>query len=98
MPYAEMEGTWSKLPLIAKHAQENPDLQFTSLAHLLDKRFLMDSFHSLNRNKAVGVDNVSWEPTEWVLRCQPESRIDHHKQKRSNLKRMISHVKVRQEP
>ena len=21
----------------------------------------MDSFHSLNRNKAVGVDNVSWE-------------------------------------
>ena len=61
MPYTEMEGTWSKLPLIAKHAQENPDLQFTSLAHLLDKRFLMDSFHSLNRNKAVGVDNVSWE-------------------------------------
>jgi group II intron reverse transcriptase/maturase len=61
MPYTEMEGTWSKLPLIAKHAREKPDMQFTSLAHLLDKRFLTDSFHSLNRNKAVGVDNVSWE-------------------------------------
>ena len=37
------------------------ELNLTSLAHLLDKRFLMDSFHSLNRNKAVVVDNVSWE-------------------------------------
>ena len=57
MPYAEMDKTESKLVLISKQAAEKPEMQFTSLAHLLNKEFLRQCFYSLNRNKAVGVDN-----------------------------------------
>ncbi len=60
MPYTEMETTEFKLSLIAEHARRNPRLQFTSLAHLLNEAFLRTCFHSLNRNKALGQDNVSW--------------------------------------
>ena len=40
MPYAEMTKTWTKLSLIAGHAQRDPELQFTSLAHLLNEEFV----------------------------------------------------------
>ena len=61
MPYTEMGKTWQALPLISGHAQRDHDLQFTSLAHLLDVEYLRDCYQSLKRNKAVGIDNVSWE-------------------------------------
>ena len=61
LPYPEMDNTWQKLNLIAGHAQRDPDFQFTSLAHLLNEGFLRDSYYMLNRNKAVGVDNVTWQ-------------------------------------
>lgn len=55
-----MKGTWFKLSLISERAKREPELQFTSLAHLLNVNFLEDCYNSLNRNKAVGIDNVSW--------------------------------------
>ncbi len=58
---AESGKTWSKLSLITEHARRDPEFQFTSLAHLLNKEFLRDCHNSLNRNKAVGVDEVGWE-------------------------------------
>lgn len=61
MPHTETGKTWAKLSLISEHAKREPLLRFTSLAHLLDKEFLKDCYNSLNRNKAVGVDEVSWE-------------------------------------
>lgn len=60
MPDAESRYTWSRLSLITEHARKDPGLQFTSLAHLLNKEFLRDCHKSLNRNKAVGIDDVSW--------------------------------------
>ncbi|MEA1972971.1 MAG: group II intron reverse transcriptase/maturase [Candidatus Cloacimonadota bacterium] len=60
MSYPEMKGTWFKLSLISERAVREPELQFTSLAHLLNKSFLEDCYNSLNRNKAVGIDNVNW--------------------------------------
>ena len=60
MPCTEMGKTEIKLALIAGHAKRDPRMQFTSLAHLLNKDFLKQCFYSLNRNKATGVDNVSW--------------------------------------
>ncbi len=60
MPYTEMGKTQLKLTLISGHAKRDPHVQFTSLAHLLDKEFLKQCFHGLNRNKAKGVDNVGW--------------------------------------
>jgi len=60
MSYPEMKGTWFKLSLISERAEKEPNLQFTSLAHLLNVGFLKDCYNSLNRNRAVGIDNVSW--------------------------------------
>ncbi|OQY34196.1 MAG: hypothetical protein B6241_05780 [Spirochaetaceae bacterium 4572_59] len=61
MQYTEIEETWHKLSLISGHARRDHDFQFTSLAHLLNKEYLRDCYKSLKRNKAVGIDNVSWE-------------------------------------
>ena len=61
MQYTEIGETWHKLSLISGHARKDHDFQFTSLAHLLNKEYLRDCYKSLNRNKAVGIDNVSWE-------------------------------------
>lgn len=60
MPYPNVEDTEFKLFLIAKRAQEDKSLKFVSLAHLLNVDFLEKCFRSLNRNKAVGIDNQSW--------------------------------------
>ena len=61
MRYTDIGETWQKLSLISGHARRDPDFQFTSLAHLLNLEYLGDCYKSLNRNKAVGIDNVSWE-------------------------------------
>ena len=61
MRHTDVGKTWQKLSLISEHARRDPDFQFTSLAHLLDVEYLRDCYNSLNRNKAVGIDNVSWE-------------------------------------
>lgn len=49
-----------KLSLISRLASKDKSLQFTSLAHHLNEEHLMESFQSLNRNKALGVDFKSW--------------------------------------
>ena len=59
MPYADMDETWRKLSLITAHAYRDKDFQFTSLTHVLDVEYLRESYKSLNRNKAVGIDKVS---------------------------------------
>lgn len=61
MLHTDVGETWEKLSLITGHAQRDPEFQFTSLAHLLNKEYLRDCYKSLNRNKAVGIDEVSWE-------------------------------------
>ena len=61
MQYTDIGKTWQKLSLISGHARRDPEFQFTSLAHLLNVEYLRDCYKSLNRNKAVGIDNVSWE-------------------------------------
>ncbi len=61
MQYTEIDETWHKLSLISGHARRDRNFQFTSLAHLLNKDYLRDCYNSLKRNKAVGIDNVSWE-------------------------------------
>jgi len=50
-----------KLSLISERAKSDSAFQFTSLAHLLNRDFLEDCFNNLNRNKAKGIDNVSWK-------------------------------------
>ncbi len=61
MQYTDIDGTWHKLSLISGHARRDRNFQFTSLAHLLNVEYLRDCYKSLNRKKAVGIDNISWE-------------------------------------
>ena len=62
MPNTETELiTLMKLPLISERAQQEPNCQFTSLAHLLDERFLMHCYHRLGRDRASGIDGVTWQ-------------------------------------
>jgi len=61
MQYTEIGQTWLKLSLISGHAGRDRTFKFTSLAHLLDVEYLRDCYQSLNRNRAVGIDSVSWQ-------------------------------------
>jgi len=61
MPNTEIGKTWTKLSLIAGRARRDRNFQFTSLMHLLNEDFLRDCYNSLNRNKAVGIDEVTWK-------------------------------------
>ena len=79
MPYTEMGKTWMKLSLISGHARRDHTFKFTSLAHLLNVEYLRDCYQSLNRNKAVGIDNISWQ----------EYGVDLD----NNLERLVSRLK-----
>jgi RNA-directed DNA polymerase len=62
MPYTEMENiTLTKLALISQRARKEPKFQFTSLAHLLNEEFLKECYYRLGRDRASGIDGVSWK-------------------------------------
>lgn len=61
MPNAEFGLTQVKLSLITEHAVRETQFKFTSLHCLLNKDFLRGCFHGLDKNKAVGIDGVTWE-------------------------------------
>ena len=61
MPSAELNQTLYKLSSIAECARGNNTFEFMSLAHLLNVDFLEHCYHNLDRNKAVGIDKVSWQ-------------------------------------
>ena len=61
MSDSELNNTLYKLSSISKCAKENKVFQFESLAHHLNIEFLKDCYNNLDRNKAVGIDKVSWQ-------------------------------------
>jgi RNA-directed DNA polymerase len=62
MPYSEMDNiTLTKLALISQRARKEPKFQFTSLAHLLNEEFLKECYYRLGRDRAGGIDGVSWK-------------------------------------
>ena len=62
MPNTEPElSTLRKLILISERARQDPKCQFTSLAHLLNERFLEHCYHRLGRDRASGIDGVTWQ-------------------------------------
>ena len=61
MSDAELNKTLERLSSISFCAQGNPLFQFGSLAHHLNVSFLKDCYYHLDRNKAVGIDKVSWK-------------------------------------
>ena len=61
MPDIEREDTFAKLTLIMKRAHEKPGYQFTCLAHLLNAWFLKACYMKLGRDRACGIDDVTWK-------------------------------------
>lgn len=82
MSYTEMTDTWMKLSRISERAKREPQFQFMSLAHLLNREFLKDCYKSLNRNKAVGIDNVSWEEYGKEVERNLDKLVDRMKRKK----------------
>lgn len=82
MPYTEMgEQTLTKLALISKRACQEPKCQFTSLAHLLNEGFLAECYHRLDRDKASGIDGVSWREYGEGLEANLEDLVKRLKSK-----------------
>ena len=82
MPDAEMGTTFAKLTLISKRAQEEPDCQFTSLAHLLNESYLKACYMRLGRDRACGVDNVTWREYGQSLDANLESLVGRLKSRK----------------
>lgn len=51
----------TELERISELAEEDSDLKFTSLAHLLDEKNLKKCYRELGKNKAPGVDGETWD-------------------------------------
>jgi len=82
MPYIEMANiTPAKLALISERAQREPRYQFTCLAHLLNAGFLMECYYSLGRDRASGIDGVSW--------------TEYGKQLHENLNNLVARMKAK---
>lgn len=57
----------TKLDFIGQCAAKEPDRVFTSLIHHVNEESLRANFYSLGKNRAVGVDEVSWQEYEAKL-------------------------------
>ena len=85
LPYTEMEDqnqTLTKLALISERARTEPQLQFTSLAHLLDVGYLRGCYYELGRDRASGIDGVSWQEYGQQLGENLENLVGRMKAKR----------------
>ena len=60
MSDTELSKTLMALSSISCCARRSPAFEFLSLAHHLNVELLRDCYVHLDRNKAVGVDSVSW--------------------------------------
>jgi group II intron reverse transcriptase/maturase len=60
MSNTKLSKTLQKLSSISMSAKSDSTKQFISLAHHLNVEFLRDCYFNLDRNKAVGIDKVSW--------------------------------------
>lgn len=55
------------LERVRQAARRDRRLRFTALVHHITPQLLMDSFYSLHKNAAAGVDGVTWREYEKVL-------------------------------
>jgi len=69
-----------KLNLITKHATEDAKFKFTSLVHLLNETSLKECFRMLEKGKATGVDNVTYEEYEQYLNTNIQKLVNRMKE------------------
>ena len=73
--------TPTKLALITRRAREDSKFQFISLAHLLNVEFLRGCYRTLGKEKASGIDGMSWH--------------DYGEHLDENLVNLVKHLKAR---
>jgi len=66
-PTQSGEGVPQGLAGVRKAARENKEMKFTALLHHLTVDLLRESFYSLKRKAAPGVDGVTWQEYETGL-------------------------------
>lgn len=69
----------TKLNLITKRAIEDKGFKFTSLAHLLNETSLKECFYMLEKDKAAGVDEVTFEEYEMYLNTNIQKLVKRMK-------------------
>ena len=69
-----------KLNLITKHATEDEKFKFTSLIHLINEVTLKESFYMLEKDKATGIDNVTYEEYEMYLNTNIQKLVKRMKE------------------
>jgi RNA-directed DNA polymerase len=62
-----LETTYTKLHRLSELAKEDPTLQFTSLAHLLNVELLGDAYRRLRKDASPGVDGLTAQEYEQDL-------------------------------
>jgi RNA-directed DNA polymerase len=67
------ESVSTQFQRIAALAQQDKQVKFTSLAHLLTPGFLKDSFHKLNKHGAPGADGITVEAFKANLDAEIEA-------------------------
>ncbi len=66
-PTQSGKGVSQGLPGVRKAAREHKEMKFTALLHHLTVALLRESFYSLKRKAAPGVDGVTWQEYETGL-------------------------------
>jgi RNA-directed DNA polymerase len=69
-PTQSGKGVAQGLARVRKAARENKEMKFTALLHHLTVDLLRESFYSLKRKAAPGVDGVTWQEYEVGLEDQ----------------------------
>ncbi len=59
-----LDTTYTKLHRLSELAKEDPTLQFTSLAHLLNVELLVDAYRRLRKDASPGIDGLTAQEYE----------------------------------
>lgn len=73
------ESVETQLDLLSQYAAKEPERVFTSLIHYVNEGSLKANFYELGRNRAVGVDQVSWQEYEKELDANVDNLLERMK-------------------
>ena len=71
----------TKLERISQMSQENPDMVFTSIGHLINKEMLKDCHEKMDGSRAVGIDGMNKEEYSRNLEENLENLVERLKKK-----------------
>ena len=69
----------TKLERIAQRSNNNPDMVFTSIGHLIDRKQLAKCHEELDGNKDVGIDGITKDEYKTMLEEKLEDLMERLK-------------------